>query len=98
MDTPKNMERRRFVRMMAASGAALLAGPLAHAAPARARKPAASAPLPDRARRPGAAMRAEIANQKRSLAGALKIVREFELPPGSPPAFVFRALRARGRR
>jgi hypothetical protein len=39
------------------------------------------------------AVRAEIASQKKSLEDTLRVIREYRLPPGSPPAFVFRAER-----
>ena len=89
------MERRRFIQLVAASGAAVLAAPLARPARAAARRGAAAEP----ARRPATvAMRNEIVSQKKSLADALKVVRSYDLPPGSPPAFVFRAVRAKGGR
>lgn len=92
MKKPETMERRRFVKLLAASSAALLAAPLAKAAPAPGRKPAVARGA---SRQPSAATRKEIESQKRSLMDALKVVRDYDLPPGSPPAFVFRALRAR---
>jgi len=93
MRKPATMERRRFVKLLATSGAALLAAPLAKAAPAPGRRPAA--PHGASHRQPAAALRKEIESQKRSLADALKVIRGYDLPPGSSPAFVFRALRAR---
>jgi hypothetical protein len=37
----------------------------------------------------------EIRAQKKSLDETLRLIRGYELPPGSPPAVVFRAMRAR---
>ncbi|HEU4725398.1 MAG TPA: hypothetical protein VFU59_08900 [Candidatus Eisenbacteria bacterium] len=90
------MNRRRFIHVLAASGAAVIATglPGAKAAPppkAAARRPAK--PLPP-------AMNRELQNQEKSVADMLKVIRAYELPPGSDPAFTFRAMRARrgGRR
>jgi len=85
------MNRRRFIHVLAASGAAVIATglPGAKAAPAPkavVRKP--SKPL-------SATMEREIRNQERAVADMLKVVRAYDLPPGSDPAFVFRAMRAR---
>jgi hypothetical protein len=40
-------------------------------------------------------MEREIRNQERQVAEMLKVVRAYDLPPGSDPAFTFRAIRAR---
>ncbi len=86
------MERRRFIQLVAASGAAVLAAPLSRPARAAVRRDAAAEP----GHRPATpAMRKEIASQKKSLSDALKVIRRYELPPGSPPAFVFRAMHAK---
>lgn len=86
------MRRRRFVKLLAASAAAVLAQPADRALPAAPKRPA-------RAERPAmpAAVRREIESQKKSLADTLRVVRGFKLPPGSPPAFVFRARKRDGR-
>ena len=93
MDVLRSMNRRRFVRLLAAGAAAAAAAPLTGAAPARPRA------LPDRpapTHRPlTAVMRREIEVQKKSVADMLKVVRTYELPAGSPPAPIFRAMRAR---
>jgi len=88
------MNRRRFVTLVALSGAAALTAPLSGAA----------APAPRAAVRASAgrrqltpAMRREIASQEKSLAEQLEAIRGFKLPPGSPMAFVFTPLRARRR-
>jgi hypothetical protein len=79
------MKRRRFVTLVAMSGLALLTSPLSRAMAAveraRVTKPARRAPSPE--------IRKEIASQEKSLAGQLKTIREYRLPPGSPMAFVF---------
>lgn len=89
---PSAMERRRFMKLLAAGGAAVLAGatPGAGADAAPPRKVAAKSrkPVPP-------AVEKEIRSQKKSLDETLKVIREYELPPGSPPAFVFQAMRAR---
>jgi hypothetical protein len=90
--SPRTMKRRRFVTLVALSGAALVTAPLSRAAKAAART---VAPESSRRRAPTLAIRKEIANQEKSLAGQLKVVRDYPLPPGSPMAFVFKPLRAR---
>ncbi len=86
------MNRRHFIHVLAASGAAMIATNLPGASAAAA-APKAAAPKP---RKPVApAMQRELRNQERSLADMLKVVRDYELPAGSDPAFTFRAMRAR---
>jgi hypothetical protein len=72
----------------AASAAALVApaGALAAApkAPAAKKKPTTTGPSPR--------VRAEIEKQKKSVADALKAIRDYRLPPGSDLAFEFRPL------
>jgi hypothetical protein len=84
--TKHGMKRRRFVTLVAVSGAALLTSPLSRAMAAveRARKPALGAP---HAASP--AVRKEIASQEKSLRDQLKVIRDYKLPPGSPMAFAF---------
>ncbi len=84
------MRRRRFVKLLAASAAAILAQPVEKtlAAPA-ARAGASAAPAHDAP----PALRKEIAAQKKSVADTLRVIRSYRLPAGSPPASVFRALR-----
>jgi len=87
----QRMRRRRFVTLVALSGAALAAAPLSRASAALSRAAVkAQAKHP-----PTPAIQREIANQVKSLAGQLQTIRKFELPPGSPMAFVFKPLRAR---
>jgi len=86
--------RRRFLELLAAGSAAVLARPVAAlASPVKPAAPAAA-----RAARPARhdrASPAEIEKQKRDLAATLKAIRDFELPPGSDPSFVFVPLRRR---
>lgn len=86
------MERRRFMKLLAASGAALLAG----AAPRAGARPAPPARAARGARAPAPpAVEKEIRSQKKALDETLRAIRSYELPPGSPPAVVFQAMRAR---
>lgn len=89
MTQRRKLSRRRFLSLIAAGSAAAATAPVrAIAAPAPARrKPAVPAPSP--------AMAKEIEKQKGYVADALKTLRNYELPPGSDMAFVFRPLRAR---
>ncbi|HEY6220921.1 MAG TPA: hypothetical protein VIX13_00125 [Candidatus Eisenbacteria bacterium] len=94
MDVLQRMNRRRFVRLLAAGAAAAAAAPLgtAHAAKPHA---AANADKPVPAHRPiTAVMRKELEVQKKSVADMLKIIRAYKLPAGSPPASIFHAIRA----
>ena len=90
------MRRRRFVKLMAASAAAVLTSSLDRAVAAPKTGTAAKTAPPEKAMTP--TIRAEIAAQKKSLEDTLKVIREYQLPPGSPPAFVFRAERREVRR
>jgi len=93
---PRAMERRRFVQIVSAAAAAVITAPWSRLAAAAQRH---SGP-PPKGERPSAtaAMRKEIRNQERTLGAALRVIRDYELPPGSPMAFVFTPLRARRRR
>ncbi len=85
------LSRRRFVALVAGGTAALAAGPgLAAVRPRR--KPA---PKPAPAPAAGdAAIRKEFERQRAQLAGALRAIRTFRLPPGGDLPVVFRPLRA----
>jgi hypothetical protein len=72
--------------LIASASAATLVAP---AAPIRA---AVRTPLPKKPALP-TGMVAEIEKQKKLVADALKVIREFPLPPGSDMAFAFRPLR-----
>jgi len=88
------IDRRRFIHVLAAGSAAIIAGSLPRAAVAAAKAPppksmrAAAKPLPP-------SMEKELRNQEKGVADALKVIRAYDLPPGSEPATVFRAMRAR---
>jgi hypothetical protein len=89
---PSAMERRRFMKLLAASGAAVLAG----ARPDPATKAASRRKTGARPRRAvPPAVEKEIESQKKSLDETLRAIRQYDLPPGSPPAVVFHAMRAR---
>lgn len=92
-EKPRTIERRRFVKLVAFSGAAVLAAPLSVATAAPPRR--GSQPPAAGHRAPTPAVRKEIANQEKSLAATLATIRKYELPPGSPMAFSFEPLRAR---
>ncbi len=97
MEVLRRMDRRRFVRLLAAGAAAAAAAPLTGARAAKPR-PAAVPDRPTQTHRPlTAAMVKEIEVQKKSVADMLKVVRAYKLPAGSPPAPIFRAMRARRR-
>ena len=85
------------MKLMAASAAAVFTPSLERALAAPASKTAAAkAPPPTKPMTP--AVRAELASQKKSLEDTLRVIRDYQLPPGSPPAAVFRAERRDVRR
>lgn len=85
------LTRRRFMALLAAGTAAAAAS-----APARAlAAPRKKAPAPAPHRSP--AIEKGIAEQKAYLAQQLKVIRDYPLPPGSDPAFVFGPLVPRRR-
>ncbi|MCC6350415.1 MAG: hypothetical protein IT347_12580 [Candidatus Eisenbacteria bacterium] len=89
---PTSVSRRRFVAVMAAGSAALLARPVAAAAaaaPARAR--AAAGAQAAAAMTP--AQRREYERQKSATLDTLKVIRGHAMPPGTEMASVFRARR-----
>ena len=80
------VSRRRFMALVAGASAAALVAPVASVR-AAARKPLPKQPaVPPR-------IAAEIEKQKKSVADALKVVRDYPLPPGSDMAFAFHPLR-----
>jgi hypothetical protein len=94
--------RRSFLRLLAAGSAATAATPAATlarvAAPKRKdAKPAARARSAGQPAAPGAspALAEELRKQKALVEQTLKAVRDYPLPPGSEPAFVFAPLRSR---
>lgn len=89
------MDRRHFIHVLAASGAALIATNLPGGRAAAAPAPKAAARKPPKPL--SATMEREIRNQEKSVADMLKVVRGYELPPGSEPAVTFGVMRARRR-
>jgi hypothetical protein len=88
--------RREFLRLVAVGSAAALTTRAGHAAAAAKRAAnAAVAPAGGRAAPRSAAVVSEIEKQKKSTAEALKTIRKYQLPAGSPMAFSFRPLRAK---
>ncbi len=90
----RNMDRRRFVQLLAAGAAAAATVPIADAHGAETHEGEWSQAKHPPRRAMSAAMRKEIESQKKSVADMLKVVRSFELPAGSPPATIFRALKS----
>ena len=89
------MNRRHFIHVLAAGGAALIATRLPAANAAARPEKKSAAPKPSKLLT--ATVERELRNQEKALADMLKVVRGYELPPGSDPAFTFRAMRARRR-
>ena len=92
-DRPRNtdgMSRRRFVTLVAAGSAALIARPVAGAAPPAARRPAPRVAAGSRA----AALEKEFARQRAGTLGALKAVRGHAMPPGTELGLVFRPIKS----
>ena len=84
--------RREFLRLMAVGSAAAVTGQARRVAAAAAKSaPKTTAPKAEAPRT--AAVRTEIDKQKKSTADALKTIRKYELPAGSPLAFTFKPLR-----
>lgn len=94
-DTP--LSRRKFVTLIAAGSAALLAQPLAslaatkrkgagHAAAAAHAKPGAATPAASKNEK-------EFQRQRASTLDTLKVIRAHKLPAGTEPAFVFRVMK-----
>jgi len=87
---PSPMDRRRFMGVLAIGGAAVLAGSVPRSLAAA---PKAAAPKPPKPVPP--AVEKELRTQEKNLGDVLHTIRDYELPPGSEPATVFRAMRAR---
>jgi hypothetical protein len=90
---PRTMDRRRFVKLVALGGAAAMAAPLGVADAAS--PPSSGWAQPGARRDASPGVRKEVASQEHSLAAMLATIRNYELPPGSPMAFVFTPLRSR---
>ncbi len=95
------VSRRRFVTLMAAGSAALLATPALTAADDTRRKgtstpsakPAPPAPVPAEASKSAK----ELARQRAGTLTTLKVVRDYPLPPGGDLPVVFRPQRPRAK-
>lgn len=95
MDSSPAIPRRRFVKLLAASAAtlAMTSDPaLAAAKTTERHRPASGAPAPAKS---SAALDKELRTERKSVADMLKVVRSYKLPAGSPPAMVFRPMKAR---
>jgi anaerobic selenocysteine-containing dehydrogenase len=99
--------RREFLKTVAASSALALAGGASGAVAATAVKAAARGARATKGAVKGASANhaghaadpAEIAKQKKFTADALKVIRDYPLPAGSPMAFTFKPMKAaRGRK
>ena len=87
-DAAKAISRRRFVGLLAAGSAAVLARPAEAAAPPRKRKPAGPAtPVAT-----SSAEQKEFERQRANTLSTLKTIRAYPLPPGGDLAVVFRPL------
>ena len=91
MDPSPAIPRRRFVKLLAASAASLA---MSHD-PARAAAASTQRHRAATSTSGGAALEKELRNEKKSVADMLKVVRGYKLPAGSPPALVFRPMKAR---
>ena len=97
-DRPKRLSRlsrRRFVAVIAAGSAALLAQPAVSlpAAPPAGAKPKPAAPHKPAAPALTTAQRKEYDRQHKSTLETLKTIREHVMPPGTEMASIFRARR-----
>lgn len=87
--------RREFLRLVAVGSAAAVTGRAGRAA-AAAKRAAKTAATPAGSKPPesrSGPVRTEIERQKKSTADALKTIRDYPLPAGSPMAFSFQPLR-----
>jgi hypothetical protein len=87
----ETITRRRFVGMLAAGSAALVAGGAVAAVPAKRKRPAAAAAEP--ALSP--ADRKELERQRAATLTTLEVIRKHRMPPGTELASVFRPLKSR---
>jgi hypothetical protein len=92
MDPSPAIPRRRFVKLLAASAAslAMTSDPARAAAKTTERHRAATSAPPK-----SSALDKELRSERKSVADMLKVVRSYKLPAGSPPAMVFRPMKAR---
>lgn len=89
------LTRRRFIGLFTAASVAMVADPLRALAQTRKATPKRAPVAP---RGLSSAEQEEIRKQKGYAAQAAKAIMDFQLQPGTAPAFVFRPLKARARR
>ena len=88
--------RRDFIKLVAAGSAAASLGRSGRALAATAKNAPAKHTAPAKpAHARSAALETELNKQKKSTADTLKTLRDHELSPGAPLAFVFKALKPR---
>ncbi len=97
--------RREFMRLMAAGASAMLAAPAAAAVKTAVKKAPADTTARVRRTRTGEGgsgnhpmLPAELEKQKKFTADSLKTLRNYSLPPGAAPAYLFRPLAQKSRR
>ena len=95
--------RREFMRLMAAGAGAMIAAPAAAAVKTAVKKaPPDTTGRMRRARTETAGthpmLPAELEKQKKFTADSLKTLRNYSLPPGAAPAYLFRPLAQKSRR
>lgn len=88
------LSRRRFVTMVAAGSAVLLARPGVAADEARTRRKPAGAPA-EKPAPPATATQKEFDRQRAGMLATLKTLRETSLPPGGDLSVVFKPRRSR---
>jgi hypothetical protein len=92
------LSRRRFVTLVAAGSAALLAAPAGAAERTRTKRSSTPSPKPAPPTPPAPSkFEKELARQRTGTLATLKLVRDFPLPPGGDLPVVFRPQRTRAR-
>ena len=101
-DRTSKKTRRDFMRLVAAGAGAMLAAPAAAAVKPATKKAPADTTRMRRTRTETAGghpmLPAELEKQKKYTAESLKTLRNYSLPPGAMPAYVFRPLVSKSRR
>jgi hypothetical protein len=92
-----SMSRRRFVTMVAAGSAALMAGASGAAPARRSARPAARHAPAAPADSLSARDRAEYTRQQGVTIDTLKVIRGHDMPPGTEMASVFRPIKSKRR-
>lgn len=91
MNSKESMERRRFIQLLALTGALAAAESKAWASPTERTRASSGSKKHEPPR--SAALQKELDSQKKALHDQLRVVRAHRLPAGSPPAFVFQPIR-----